>query len=60
VNAIGAMNTAMYSNLVPVFAIVLAALTLGEAPDLPILLGATLVLAGLVIVNRVQRRTLAA
>ncbi len=60
VHAIGAMNTAMYSNLVPVFAIVLAALTLGEAPDLPILLGASLVIAGLVIVNRVQRRTVAA
>jgi drug/metabolite transporter (DMT)-like permease len=59
VQAIGAMNTAMYSNLVPVFAIVLAALTLGETPDLPVLLGAALVIAGLVVVNRAQRSALA-
>lgn len=55
VKDIGAMNTAMYSNLVPVFGIGLAAWTLGERPDRPILLGAGLVIAGLVVVNRAQR-----
>jgi drug/metabolite transporter (DMT)-like permease len=56
VKAIGAMNTSMYANLVPVVAIGLSAATLGERPDGSLLIGAGLVIGGLVVVNRAQTR----
>ncbi len=57
VQQIGALNTAMYANVVPVAAFVLSAVTLGELPDGPLVLGALLVMGGLVVVNRAQART---
>ena len=57
VQQIGALNTAMYANVVPVAAFVLSAITLGELPDGPLVLGALLVMGGLVVVNRAQART---
>lgn len=57
VQQIGALNTAMYANVVPVAAFVLSAITLGELPDGPLVLGALLVIGGLVVVNRAQART---
>jgi len=54
VKTLGAMNTSMYANLVPVVAIGLSAVTLGERPDLALLIGAALVIGGLVVVGRAQ------
>lgn len=54
VKTLGAMNTSMYANLVPVVAIGLSAVTLGERPDLALLVGAALVIGGLVVVGRAQ------
>jgi drug/metabolite transporter (DMT)-like permease len=56
VQALGPMNAAVYINLVPIFGIVLAALTLGEVPDAPLLLGAAFVVGGLLLVNRAELR----
>jgi len=56
VKAIGVMNTSMYANLVPVVAIGLSAATLGERPDGSLLIGAGLVIGGLLVVNRAQAR----
>jgi drug/metabolite transporter (DMT)-like permease len=48
------MNTSMYANLVPIVAIGLSAATLGERPELSLLIGAGLVIGGLVVANRAQ------
>jgi drug/metabolite transporter (DMT)-like permease len=47
----------MYANVLPVAAFDLSAITLGELPDGPLVLGALLVIGGLVVVNRAQART---
>lgn len=54
VNAIGPLNAAVYANLVPVFAVILSAITIRELPDAPQLIGGALVIGGLVIVSRSQ------
>ena len=54
VHALGPMNAAVYINLVPVFGVALAALTIGEQPDLPLLVGGACVVGGLFVVNRAE------
>lgn len=56
IRALGPMNAAVYINLVPVFGVVLAALTIGEVPDAPLLLGGACVVGGLLLVNRAEAR----
>jgi drug/metabolite transporter (DMT)-like permease len=50
------MNASVYINLVPIFGVALAAMTIGEVPDPPLLLGGTLVIGGLLLVNRVRHQ----
>ena len=54
VQQLGPMNASVYTNLVPIFGVALAAMTIGEVPDPPLLLGGTLVIGGLLLVNRVE------
>ncbi len=56
IREIGPMNAAVYINLVPIFGIVLAALTIGEIPDRALLSGGALVVGGLLLVNRAELR----
>lgn len=56
VQALGPMNASVYINLVPIFGIVLSALTINEMPSGALLLGATLVVGGLLLVNRAEAR----
>jgi drug/metabolite transporter (DMT)-like permease len=56
VQQLGPMNAAVYINLVPIFGVILAAVTLGEIPDEPLLFGGALVVGGLLLVNRTERR----
>ncbi len=49
---IGAVVTSAYINLVPIFGLVLSAILLGELPTTALLLGGSLVLAALVLINR--------
>ncbi len=56
--ALGPMNASVYINLVPIFGVALAALTLGEMPDVPLLVGGALVVGGLLVVNRAEARRL--
>lgn len=60
VRALGPMNASVYINLVPVFGVALAALTIGEIPDVPLLVGGALVVGGLLLVNRAESRRLRA
>ena len=55
VRQLGTMNAAAYTNLIPIFGVALAAVTIGEIPDAPLLLGGSLVVGGLWIVNRAER-----
>ena len=55
VKALGPLNASVYINLTPIFGIVLAAVTIGEVPDAPLLTGAALVVGGLMLVNRTER-----
>ena len=48
------MNASVYIILVPIFGVALAAMTIGEVPDPPLLLGGTLVIGGLLLINRVE------
>lgn len=54
IHELGPMNAAVYINLVPIFGVVLAALTIGEVPSLPLLVGGALVVGGLLVVNRAE------
>lgn len=56
VRQIGPAKAGVFINLVPVFAIVLAALLLQETPSPSLLVGGTLVVAGVVTTNRQQGR----
>ncbi|MGR9089853.1 MAG: DMT family transporter [Gammaproteobacteria bacterium] len=56
VQALGPMNAAVYINLVPIFGIVLAAVTINELPSRALLTGAALVVGGLLLVNRAEAR----
>ncbi len=56
VGAIGQSRTAVYQNLVPVFALAAAWAWLGETPGLVQLAGASVILAGLVVARRGGRR----
>ncbi|MEQ8495283.1 MAG: DMT family transporter [Gammaproteobacteria bacterium] len=59
IRALGPMNASVYINLVPVFGVALAAVTIGELPDLPLLIGGAGVVGGLLVVNRAEARRLA-
>ena len=59
IKALGPMNASAYLNLVPVFGVILAALTINEIPDGPLLGGGVLVIGGLMLVNRAESRRLA-
>ena len=54
VQAIGASRAAVFTNLVPVFGVALAALLLGEPVTGPMLAGGALVVAGVALTNRAQ------
>ncbi len=56
VKRLGAMRAAAFINLVPVGAVVLGALLLGERIGLPVMLGGALVLFGVWLTNRPARR----
>jgi drug/metabolite transporter (DMT)-like permease len=56
VKRLGAMRAAAFINLVPVGAVVLGALLLGERIGLPVMLGGALVLLGVWLTNRPTRR----
>lgn len=52
VDQLGAIRSSAYINLVPIFGVLLAALVLGEEATQALLIGGTLVIAGLVLLNR--------
>jgi len=54
VQTLGPMNAAAYINLIPIFGVALAAITIGEIPDVALLVGGTLVVGGLLVVNRAE------
>ncbi|MFT4563688.1 MAG: drug/metabolite transporter (DMT)-like permease [Gammaproteobacteria bacterium] len=56
VQQLGALKAAVYINLVPVFGVSLSILTIGEVPELPVLIGGSFVVGGLLLVNRMERR----
>jgi drug/metabolite transporter (DMT)-like permease len=56
VQQLGPMNASVYINLVPIFGVILAATMIGEVPDAPLLIGGSLVVGGLLLVNRAERR----
>ena len=58
VKNIGPARASVYINLVPVFAIILSAVTIGEQPHVSLYIGAALILAGLFIVNFFQAQAL--
>lgn len=51
VKKIGPTRTSVYINLIPVFAIILAAITIGEKPDPSLFVGGSIILLGLFVVN---------
>ena len=52
IKILGTAKASMYLNLVPVLGVALAAVTLGERPDVSLLLGGALVVGGLLLANR--------
>lgn len=60
IHKIGPMNAAIYINMVPIFGVGLAAVTLGEVPDASLLLGGSLVVGGVILVNRTEFKRLRA
>ena len=54
VKAIGASQAAVFGNLVPVFAVLLAVIVLGERIDASTVIGGGLVLAGVMLTNRIS------
>lgn len=56
VKRIGPARASVYINLVPVFAIILSAITIGEKPHASLYVGAALILSGLFIVNYFQAK----
>lgn len=59
VRAIGPARTAVFINLVPVVAIVLSVLLLGEKLVAPMVIGAALVVCGVFVINRVPQAAVA-
>ncbi len=61
VQKLGPLNAAAYLNLVPIFGVLLAAITIGEIPNMALLTGGGLTIAGVLAINRAeairQRRT---
>ena len=53
--AIGPARTAVFINLVPVFAIALGVLLLGEPLEVSMLVGGAIVIAGVLLINRPER-----
>lgn len=60
VRLLGPVRAGVFINLVPVAAILLGALVLGERIDLPVVAGGALVVAGVFVLNRAPRRAAAA
>lgn len=54
VKRLGAGNAVLYVNLVPVSGVILGILILGEKPDISLLIGGSLVIGGLLLVNTSQ------
>jgi drug/metabolite transporter (DMT)-like permease len=52
IRAIGTTGTVIYSNLVPVFGVILSFLILSEPISLPMILGGLVVIAGVTLTNR--------
>lgn len=52
INVIGPARSGIFINLVPVFAIIFACLMLGETPDISLLTGGCVVIAGVYVTNR--------
>ncbi len=54
VKVIGVANASLFLNLVPVFGVILAAITLAEIPDGPLLIGGAMVIIALLLVTRTE------
>ena len=52
VQALGAMTSSAYINLVPIFGLLFSALLLGEPTSIALVAGGALVIAGLVLLER--------
>jgi drug/metabolite transporter (DMT)-like permease len=52
IKAVGAAKTIVFTNLVPVFAVLASVLVLGESPTLPTLAGGAMVVGGVWLTNR--------
>ena len=51
IKSLGPVNASMYLNLVPVFGVLLALITIGEVPTLPVLMGGGAVVFGVLMTN---------
>ncbi len=51
IKSIGPVNASMYLNLIPIFGVFLAMITIGETPTLPVLLGGGAVIFGVLMTN---------
>lgn len=56
IKALGASRAGVFINLVPVVAVILASLILGEVPDAAVLIGGAVVIAGVFLTNRPPRK----
>jgi drug/metabolite transporter (DMT)-like permease len=56
IKALGASRAGVFINLVPVVAVILASLILGEVPDAAVLIGGAVVIAGVYVTNRPPRK----
>ena len=56
VKNIGPARTSVYINLIPIFAIILSAITIGEKPHASLYVGGALTLIGLGVVNYFQAK----
>lgn len=56
VKVIGVANASLYLNLIPVFGVILAAITLAEIPNGPLLIGGAMVIIALLLVTRTEKR----
>lgn len=55
IRALGPARTAVFTNLVPVFGVLLSVVLLGESLTRSMLAGGVLVIAGVMLTNRVGR-----
>jgi len=56
IKLIGVANASVYLNLVPVFGVILSAITLSEIPDRPLLGGGAMVIVAILIITRTEVR----